>query len=66
MAYTLISAGFKIQYLGRMEARNGEMQIGARRLALGQLPWTVEQVRSLTKLPVDNEGRLKWEQPSQE
>jgi hypothetical protein len=53
IAYTLIQNGLKIRYIGRI-GRAGEIQIGGRPQSLGNPSWSVEKVRALTRLPVNN------------
>jgi hypothetical protein len=54
IAYTLISNGFTIRYIGKM-SKDGQIQIGGRPASSESPVWTVEMVKSLTKLPEDNE-----------
>jgi len=57
IVYTLIKNGIEIRYIGKSEKQDEIIQIGGRPQSIRSPFWTVERVRSLNALPVDNEGQ---------
>ncbi len=57
IAYTLIRNGYVIRYIGKSDTFTKQIQIGGQVAARLGSAWSVEEVNTLTALPVDNEGQ---------